>query len=106
MAVVRLLCGSRLWNHPDLLEHPQLVEDLPLLGDLRALEARDDLAGDVDPLAGRLDVLERTVVCSGRPPSGADQIPLRYLLLDSEVQVGERREVGVPPTWWTPSRLR
>ena len=54
-----------LWNHPDLLEHHQLVERLPLFDDLCALEARDDQAGEVDLLAGRLDVLKRAVVRPG-----------------------------------------
>ena len=40
----------------------------PLLGDLRALEAHDGLAADVDLVAGRRDVVERAAVCSGRSP--------------------------------------
>lgn len=51
-----------LRHHSDLLEHPHLVEGFPLLRDPRTLEAHDELAADVDLLAGWLDVAERTVV--------------------------------------------
>ena len=41
-----------------------------------------------------LPVGSRTVVCSGRAPSDADQVALHDLLLDGHVQVVEPREVS------------